>query len=442
MNRQHYGLFTVISLIVGTVIGSGIFFKSDNILVATGGSVGRGILVFCLAAFAIVFGCLSVSELAKRTDRPGGVVAYADVFINRRMSAAFGWFFGLVYYPTLGVVVSWVVGIYACILFGWEGTLERQMAIGAAFLLVCTGYNLVSARFAGLFQRVATVVKLLPLFLIALAGLLFGDPQAASAPQLAEGVRSLGWLSAIGPIAFAFDGWVVATAISGELKNPRRNLPLALIISPLFILAIYVAYFSGISRMIGPDRILELGDGHVNLAAEQLLGAFGAKILLACVLISVMGTVNGLVIAGIRTPNALAQEKAFPFATALAGTHPKTGLSIASGVFFLGLSLLWYGAHYLTMRFNILPNSDISEISIVVQYLLYILLYVQVFRLAAKGEIRSRFFGWVAPALAIVGSLIILAGGLQNPLAPFYALFCLVFLIGGYLYAGRNAATP
>ena len=155
-----------------------------------------------------------------------------------------------------------------------------------------------------------------------------------------------------------------------------------------------------------------------------------------------MGTVNGLVIAGIRTPNALAQEKALPFSAMLAGTHPKTGMSIGSGAVFLVLALAWYVAHYLTMKHNILPNSDISEISIVVQYLLYILLYVQVFRLAAKGEIRSRFFGWVAPTLAIVGSLIILVGGLQNPLAPFYALFCLVFLAGGYLFAGRMETTP
>ena len=73
MQQSRYNLFTAIALIVGVVIGSGIFFRSDNILVATGGNVFLGILVFVIAAISIVFGCLTIAELAARTDRPGGV---------------------------------------------------------------------------------------------------------------------------------------------------------------------------------------------------------------------------------------------------------------------------------------------------------------------------------------------------------------------------------
>lgn len=438
MENKRYGLFTAIALIIGTVIGSGIFFKSDNILIYTKGNVWLGVLVFCFAAIAIVFGCLSISELAKRSDKTGGVISFAGDFCNRKTASSFGWFFGLIYYPTLGVVVSWVVGIYSCILFNLNGSLTNQMTIGAAFLLFCIFYNIFSAKFAGLFQRGATVIKLIPLFIIAIVGLIIGDPQSLNSPQAVEGAKTLGWLAAIGPIAFAFDGWIVATCITSELKNAKRNLPLALIISPLFILVIYIAYFIGINKLIGTDQILSLKDAHVNLAATKIFGNFGAKLILVCVLVSVMGTVNGLVMAGIRTPYALALDNMAPLSKKLKKMNSKLNMPVNSGILFAVLSGIWYVVHYLTMNFNVLPNSDISEISIVVQYLLYVILYIQVIKLKRSGEIKSKFFGLVAPIFAILGSIIILVGGLQNPLAPLYALFCFVILAIGYLYGKKN----
>ncbi len=74
MNQQKYSLFTTIAMIVGIVIGSGIFFKSDNVLIYTNGNILLGILVFVIAAFSIIFGSLSVSELASRTDEAGGII--------------------------------------------------------------------------------------------------------------------------------------------------------------------------------------------------------------------------------------------------------------------------------------------------------------------------------------------------------------------------------
>ena len=79
-------------------------------------------------------------------------------------------------------------------------------------------------------------------------------------------MKSVGWISAIAPIAFSFDGWVVATSIGHEIKDSKRNLPKALIIAPIFILAMYVLYFVGISIYIGPETIMALGDAHVDLA--------------------------------------------------------------------------------------------------------------------------------------------------------------------------------
>ena len=97
MKQAPYNFFTAVALIVGIVVGSGIFFKSDNILIATNGNILLGILIFILAATSIVFGCLSIAELAARTNQPGGVLSYAKEFIHPSMGTGFGWFQTFIY---------------------------------------------------------------------------------------------------------------------------------------------------------------------------------------------------------------------------------------------------------------------------------------------------------------------------------------------------------
>lgn len=89
-------------------------------LAATGGSIALGVAVFCLAAFAIVFGGIVFGELAARTEGPCGLIAYAETFVVRRFGVAVGWLIVFGYLPSLVAVVSWAVSIYACILFGIE----------------------------------------------------------------------------------------------------------------------------------------------------------------------------------------------------------------------------------------------------------------------------------------------------------------------------------
>lgn len=174
MKRSGYNLFTAIALIVGVVVGSGIFFKSDNILIATGGNVFLGILIFVVAAISIVFGCLTIAELAARTDLPGGILTYAKEFISPSIGSAYGWFQTFIYLPTITAILAWVSGIYFCILFNVEQTLEIQILTGIGCFTVLYITNILSAKIGGQFQSLAMIIKLFPLILIGVAGLLFG----------------------------------------------------------------------------------------------------------------------------------------------------------------------------------------------------------------------------------------------------------------------------
>lgn len=433
MKKNEYGLFTAVGMIVGVVIGSGIFFKSDNILVATNGSIALGVLVFCIAAMGIIFGSLTVSELAARSSKAGGIITYAEESYNKSIACALGWFHTFLYYPTLVAVVSWVAGIYICMLFGLNSTLELQIIIGLAVMVITYTFNILSAKFGGLFQNAATVIKIIPLIVIAIAGLLFGESGSVILTDITS-MQSFGWIAAITPIAFSFDGWIMATSIGHEIKDSKKNLPKALVMAPLFILAIYLIYFVGISMYVGPETIMSLGDAHVDLAANNLFGPFGAKIILTFVVISILGTVNGITIGHTRLPYSLAIRGMFPKHKTFSKVNDKLGMPIQSSIIAFVIALVWFVVHYAVLKLEILPNGDISEISITINYLLYILLYFKVFKMGINGEIKGLWRGKINPILATLGSLIILAGSIRNPLFWINASISIVILILGIMF--------
>lgn len=434
MQQSRYNLFTAIALIVGVVVGSGIFFKSDNILIATGGSVVLGVLVFVIAAISIVFGCLTIAELAARTDQPGGILSYAKEFISPSMGAAYGWFQTFIYLPTITAILAWVSGIYFCILFNVEQTLEIQILAGIACFLVLYATNILSARIGGYFQSGAMVIKLIPLVIIGVAGLIFGGTGEYFTTAAISEVGSTGWIAAIAPIAFSFDGWIISTSVAYEIKNSKRNLPLALAISPLIILVLYVIYFVGISNLVGPAEIMKTGDAHLDFAANMIFGPSGAKILMLFVFISVLGTLNGLVMAMIRMPYALGLDQMMPKSKAMTQISKKFDFPVNSALFALIIVSFWLIVHYFTQKYKLFPNSDISEIAIVTSYLLYLGLYYKVFMLWKKKEIKSLFRGLICPILASIGSLIIFSGGIQNPLFGLYFIICAFVFGAGYAY--------
>ncbi|MFT4146321.1 MAG: amino acid permease [Mobilitalea sp.] len=439
MEKRRYGLFTAITMITGIVIGSGIFFKADNVLSYTNGNVMLGIIIFVVAAIAIVFGCLAISQLAVLTDKPGGLISYTEEFVGIGPSCAFGWFQTFLYLPTLAAIVAWVSGIYICQLFGIEFSMEVTVLIGTGCLIVLFIMNALSAKLGGYFQNASMIIKMIPLVIIAVAGLIFGNPSEVTSESIETfktATTSFGWVAAFAPIAFSFDGWIVSTSICHEIKNSKRNLPLALTISPLVILVLYLAYFVGISAYVGPETILSQGDESTFIAATNLFGDLGAKIILIFVIISVLGTVNGLVLGFIRMPYSMALRNMIPGSNWLKKEDEATQMPINSAVFAFILSILWMGIHYITQKKSM--RGDVSEIAIGVSYLNYIVLYVTVMRLAKKGTIKGIWKGYIIPVLAIIGSLVILSGSVTHPLFIYYFIICLAIILSGYLYYRKN----
>ena len=435
--QKQYGLLTCIAMIVGIVIGSGIFFKSDNILIATNGNIFLGCLTFIIAAISIIFGSLTVAELAARSDKAGGVITYTEDAYGSNVACAFGWFQLFLYYPTTLAIVCYIVGMYTCMLFGITSTLFTQMIIGLGVAALLATLNILSKRLAGTFQTAATFIKLVPLVIIGIAGFIFGKP-AAALEVTNEQLMSGSWISALIPIVFAFDGWIVSTSVSHNIKDAKKNLPLALISAPIAILFMYLLYFVGISIYLGPETIMATGDQHVELAAAQILGPWAAKGILIFIIISVAGTANGFMVGLFQLPYSLAIRNMLPASEKIAKVNEKYDLSLLSCLIGGVVVLFWIIVHYITQTYNLLPNSDISEIAITLNYVLFIGLYYQVFRLSCKGEIKSFFKGKFNPIMAMLGSLIILYVGLQNKLFIIYVVICACLLVSAYLYSKKK----
>lgn len=448
MKTKQYSLFTAIAMIIGIVIGSGIFFKADDVLRYTGGSVLLGVVVFAVAAISIVFGSLSVAQLAFLTDKPGGIVTYMEQTWSTALSGSFGFFHTFVYYPTLVVIISWVSGVYIPMLFGLDSTLEMQCAIGFTATVILFLVNIYAKKLGDYLQISSAIIKIIPLFVLAFAGITMGDPQNFTTAPVIEGTSQFGFIAAIVPIAFSFDGWIITTSIAHEVKNAKKALPIALVISPLFILVIYSLYLIGISYIVGPAEIIELGDAHVYQAATAVFGDVGAKVILTFVVISVLGAVNGMIIGIIRLPYSLAARGLFPNQKEVSKINVELDIPVKSAVISFGICVIWYIAHYFVMKYDLLVGSDVSEIAIVISYTFYIALYIAVMKLYKKGTIKGFAKGIIFPSLATLGSLIILfgsiintsgTGGILNLKAIAFMLVSIVVITVSYAYCKIKA---
>lgn len=441
---KRYSLFTAICLIVGICIGSGIFFKSDNILIATGGNVALGVAMMLLAATTIIFGGLTLARFAARTTGHGGLIAYAEEFLGPCRAAFIGWNFTFLYMPVVCSVLSWVVGVYACMTFNLPGTFSWQMGIGLVFLLACTAWNILWPTLSGYFQNLTTLAKALPLVLVGAIGFMVNDPLAQLSSDIAAApAAGTAWIAAAAPIAFAFDGWSSAVSIAPELKDAQRNLPRALVAAPIIILVLYLGYFVGISCFLGPQTVIEAGDASLSLMFVKLFGEQAGALPNVIAFIAVLGGANGMVLATLRMPQSLALHHMMPFEYTVSRMSPTLRFPVVSAMIALVTTLFWVGVHTVVSTLGLLPNGDISEVVVAMTMLILPLYYIEALRGALREDAPAltRARRAAAPAIALASSLAIGLSSISDPTRwPFVVAFTTLLLVMTFaLTPKRNA---
>lgn len=462
LQKRKFGLLTTTAMIVGIVIGSGIFFKTDNVLAAVDGSVFLGVLAWILGGIGIIFGGLTIAVLAKRDENVGGLITYCEMTWGKTLGYLAGWFQTMFYYPALVAVVSWVAAMYLSELFGWtaEGTFFgvafswvpawgypfslTEWVVTLLIIVFLFVFNMFSTKSAGKFQSFAMIVKVSALFVLAFVGLVFGNP--VEVIHFADaGLIGGGFFAALVPIAFAFDGWQVAPSIAHEIKNPKRNLPLALTFAPLLIMLIYIAYFVGINAVLSPSQVMELGNNAVSVFAQKFFGNVGYRVVLVAVVLSVLGTSNGLILGYIRLPYALGLRNEMFWSEKFAKLNLRFDIPFFSAVFTFVVSMFWLLLHFASttgsifMGWTMFSGMSVDEISIVLIYIFMILIYFGVLKQFFQKKVDSWVFGALFPILAILGAATAVYGGFQSPKVAVYLTVSILGIVAGLLVKPKHS---
>lgn len=446
--KRKFGFFTTIAMIAGVVIGSGIFFKTDDILSAVGGNLVLSSLGWILGAIGIIFGGLTVAQYAKKEDTVGGIITYSEMAWGKTMGYLAGWFQVMFYYPALVAIVAWVAASYILVLFGAPGPFSSgeftlfSWLLTVLLMVVFFVFNSFATIYAGKFQSFSLIVKVSALLILAFLGLVFGNPVTALTNATA-GSSMGGLFIALISVAFAYDGWLVAPSIAHEIKDPKRNLPLALAIAPIIIMLIYLGYTIGISSLLGVDQVIGLGNAAVGEVATLFFGSIGPKIVFTAVVISILGTFNGLILGYIRLPYALAVREDIFMSEKLRVIDKKFDIPLTSALLSFVISFIWLIFHYMstsgvvTHGIMLFKGLEIDGLPIVLTYVFYVTLYIGVM-VRKKKDNLSFINGIVFPTLATVGALLVIYGGLTAPKFNVYLAISLVGILAGLLVRPKH----
>jgi len=380
---RKYGLITAICMVVGTVIGSGVFFKSQNVLAATGGNTPLGIIAWVVSGLVMLVTAVQFAVMATKYEKVNGAIDYAEATCGKNYSYYMAWFLVNLYYPGMTSVLAWVSARYFGVIMGWSIVGPEVMVLAGFFLIGSYALNTFSPKLAGKFQVSATVIKLIPITLMAIVGSIAGLANGTLTYNFthtvteAIGGTSGGLFAAIVATIFAYEGWIVATSINAELKNPKRNLPLALVFGSIIVVVAYVLYYIGVAG--GATNEVLINEG-ATTAFSNVFGGIGGTILNICIVVSCLGTLNGLMVASTRGMYALAARNEGPAPETFAQIDKKTNVATNSSIWGLLVCAAWlvyfYGANLSDGGWFGLFNFDSSELPIITIYALYIPMFI------------------------------------------------------------------
>lgn len=456
--QRKYGLFTAICMVVGIVIGSGVFFKAQTILQKTGGDMPLGIIAWLIGGAIMLVCLLTFSFMGQKYERVNGIVDYAEATVSPKYGYMMGWFSATIYFPGMTSALAWLSARYTLefitsafpafpliIPAAEGGCVIGPECIALALFYLCAIYalNTLSPKLAGKFQTSTTIIKLIPLGLMAVVGLIVGlvtgtmQENFVTTAQVAT-VSASPLFTAVCATAFAYEGWIIATSINSEIRDSKKNLPKALVIGGIVIIAVYILYYIGVAGGASNQELIDKG---ATVAYTNIFGGVLGNILNLFIAISCLGTTNGLMMGCTRCMYALAERGEGPRPTVFGQVDKSTNNPSNSAIFALMVTAVWFLYFYLSNLAGTWSGPfvfDSTELPIITIYLMYLPIFIQWMR-KEKGENIWRRF--VLPILALCGSVfMVVACALSHRIGCVWYLivFAAVMALGYFLYKPRK----
>jgi amino acid transporter len=342
--KRDLGLWSAVAIVVGTVIGSGIFLVPRTMIQRVG-SPGMVFVVWVIGGLLSLAGALSYAELAAAMPEAGGEYVYLREAYGPVWGFLYSWTqmwvaksgsiatlaTGFFYYLTNFVPQLNAVLVVLPLPLGAHGApleIRYGQIFAMALILFLAGVNYFGVKVGGEVQVGVTVVKVALILLIIVAGLGWGHRPIEAAHVAPKALGFAGFFAALVAALWAYDGWNNVSMVASEIRKPQRNLPLALIWGTLAVVVIYilanVAYF----YVLTPGEVAASN----SVAAEmmrRIWGDAGASIVSVAAMISIFAALNGSILSGARVPYAAARDGYFfaPMARVNAQYHTP-GVSI------------------------------------------------------------------------------------------------------------------
>jgi APA family basic amino acid/polyamine antiporter len=432
------GLWTSVSMVIGGIIGSGIFMK-PAIMASQLGSPLLLLSVWVVAGIVTLFGALSNAEVAAMIPETGGQYVFFQKMYGDLIAFLYGWA-GFAVFNTAGVAsIAYILGIYSEYFIHWprfSPSVEHSVSVYFPYVgrfyplenigvktitilvvLALTWVNYRSTKSAGNFQVVLTLLKVLAITIL-IFGLLFsGDGKLENIITPSQTIKPVGWaligsiIAAMSGAFWGYDGWNNITFIAGEIKNPQRNIPRALLVGVSVCIGIYSLMVLAYLYILPIDMVATSAMVATD-ATRIVLGGTGAAIIALMVIISTMGTTNGNILATARVSFAMAQEKWF--FKKIDAVHPR----FKTPAHALWLHGAWTSLLVLSGSFD-----SLTDMLIFVSWLFYGLSAFGVFILRRKMPLAERpYKTWgypVVPGIFVIFSFSFIVITLANDIIKY-----------------------
>ncbi|KAG4095326.1 amino acid transporter [Neocallimastix lanati (nom. inval.)] len=329
--ERHVTLFQGINLVIGLMIGSGIFASPGPVLQYSG-SIGASLLIWMLSGLLALTGALCYAELGTMIPASGGEHPYLALAYGKMVSFLFSWTAILVQKPGSLSIICVVFADYLCkILFNDDQINDHLSRIMAVLcLIIITIINCLSSKLSKWIQNIFTMLKLVALSIIGIIGLIV-------------------LITALYSALWAYDGWNNLNLVTGELKNPKKNLPRALKIGCFSVISSYivanVAYYAVLSAEVAKTSKTIVSD-----FGKALFGPFIGHLLILTVILSTFGAANASMYTGIRLIQVTATQGQLPKIFSTISSHFNTPVNAT-----LLLTIL-SSFYVLTGSYNTLVN--------------------------------------------------------------------------------------
>ena len=401
--RKDLGIVSALSLVVGMVLGAGAFMKPPAVLEVTG-DYHYAILAWIIGGIFSICGGLTLCELGVMFPRTGGLLVYLEKIYGAKVAHLYGWMITVLFAPSLvGALVGYFSSVF-CLLFNINDAFK--MAVSAGVLGFISFINAIGVKQAGYLQTIATVCKLIPILLLAIFGLWKGSGQVALFSASGQGIETMApFAVAILATLFAYDGWAQVASVAGEIHNPAKVLPKAIILGIIFLVIVYACINIALFKIFPVQEMVTLGHDASAVASQRMFGNFGGNLVAVGIMISILGGINGYIMTLSRTIFSMGERGTIIGARYLS-TIDDDSRSPVNAIIILVVFSFLYSA--------LLDADRLSEISMFSIWVFYLLTFIGVFiaRKTYPNVVRSyKVIGYpIIPIVAILGAVYVIYG--------------------------------